>query len=1411
MGSFNKSILSQFIENECDRQLFIQMGRDDPNWLSPVREIAPLDSIRRGPKSLVTDFGVKYEQHIYMMLRNVPKTSYHLGPKNDVAHKLFDFDELQEIYKEIIVDKEDRLFLERGFNIPDSFFRQLFGVGIDADIPLLNHKSKPIYPDVLILDPIATGFELNLDGTVSEITDGKLRIGINIVDIKKSSEENIGKKQFIEIIYYGIALRHYLRQHNLDSMYFIKVDGNGIFPGFDYVNISTINNFKEKVVPVVWRDIFRLFSIAISKIQKLWGLTPTSIESTETNIRTMCGRCDFYDDCHISEGGMGDPNDMSVKLLPYTSMSTAQQLNTYGIKTVGDLVNKIDGISIGNVPKPIYAELPLLRLKAAAITKNVNLQAQAGELLSVSIPKYNDISIYVNLEEDPLHGRVFGASISMDLAVFPTSPFYKKFEDWWYLWRDFLEGGLDIVEFADELIVAIETHVKISEVKEINRILKSLRQYGAILRLKGSSYTNKDGEVKSAKFTTYNLTYSTVNENLSDKSEFELTKMILIIIHNIIRLSSIIEKLVVQETKIEEKTYTNRPSTAIYYWSQDIMETFENLLQRQISQIMLEPELNNVISFLISWFTPSESMVKDSNQFRKIFDLRKFVETTQGLPYTINYTWHGIYSDMTKIQVHKNYFSPHFNYMDHNVWYAFLMREESSAAILEGKLKSKSDLREGIKKQLNVKIRAIRTLKQEFQKKGRELISRSSTRPIESESLILPKVSPNYHDVARIWYLYSRLMGAYSEQDADNFRYMYPQYSIGKLAAAEVSILKLTSEEGSRGGKKYTYNFELQGLSSNMKLKVGDRVLLLPEELRDFVGYRRNWEITIKTIDWDNTNDSVQVTTEFMYKNLFLEYESIFEKKISDTTWYLFPTGGEFWTSKLSKIFQEFNLGNSWLGKQLSYKWGITPELKDDPPSQVNLQEVYMYMPKLLDKILLRSEKSLLTKVKYPPNRSQEIAILNSMSSVISSIQGPPGTGKSQTIVALIDEFIRRSKKKVNILVTSFSYQALNVLVDKIDESINSDGTLSEAAKLPRIYLRSGAKSPHSKAIDLIKSTSWKLDGVSGIARKENSLETYYPDGMILFGVAHQIFNLRGKKKNGEYYCLTEDFSFDLIIVDEASQMPVDQLLASLLFIRRMPVRLINLPKGENIKILGELEKIGAVVDGEVNELTKVVLVGDFNQLPPVQTIPPPLKLNQILGSLFSYFIEHHKIPNKQLEINYRSHEIIVQFTERLGFYTNLAANITNANSLLPGNISLLQVDWVREVMDPTKVVATLIHDHDFETAISMIEAQITVDLILAFYKMSAPQSKEEEKKFFLEQIGVVAPHNAHGRLIIRLIYEKMNTVMTPHLDDSDLMEALQKTIFSVEKFQGSDRNFIIGSIGISSKDQLMAEEEFIY
>ena len=206
-----------------------------------------------------------------------------------------------------------------------------------------------------------------------------------------------------------------------------------------------------------------------------------------------------------------------------------------------------------------------------------------------------------------------------------------------------------------------------------------------------------------------------------------------------------------------------------------------------------------------------------------------------------------------------------------------------------------------------------------------------------------------------------------------------------------------------------------------------------------------------------------------------------------------------------------------------------------------------MYLPKLLESIKEFPGKKLLTNISPIPDESQSEAIIKALNNVIYAIIGPPGTGKSQTIVALVDEFIFRSekaKKPIRILVTSFSYTALRVIIDKIRKSKNVKGNKSKAAEIQLIFLRSESQQPIAERTDCtfindlvrLPNGSWRWNGEPKKITKSKPLENQLMSNFIIFGNAHQLFRLTERTNPG--------FVFDLILVDEASQLPTDNFLS---------------------------------------------------------------------------------------------------------------------------------------------------------------------------------------------------------------------------------------------------------------------------
>lgn len=627
-----------------------------------------------------------------------------------------------------------------------------------------------------------------------------------------------------------------------------------------------------------------------------------------------------------------------------------------------------------------------------------------------------------------------------------------------------------------------------------------------------------------------------------------------------------------------------------------------------------------------------------------------------------------------------------------------------------------------------------------------------------------------------------------------------------------------------------------QFLTKYQNIKANPEKLSTPKlpsiEFEEFVDKIEDSQIKIKKIKCRDVYKKICVDS---YGVLDLVMESIsfmgkvFQDKNSKTTieelrifvddllfilseWLTFDA----WSNKLFNasnpdvrgLLQRSDFGTSWLGHRLSFLWriGSNPALALPSDHTSESPCAYLYAPELFRHVRNENPSNdLLTTIHPEPDASQKKAIITSLNNVVSAILGPPGTGKSQTVAALIDEYLCRNKNKsVKILVTSFSYTALRVVVEKIREkSRDKDGNPTLSSRTQLLFIRSERESKiESKdgcrdVDDLVRSPnqSWKFNGKPRIITPTNLLEEQLEENCIVFANAHQLYHLLERVES--------DFAFDLVCVDEASQLPVDHILSSLQFVRNHTLDVTT--SDSDPKAL----KLSVKNPPSFDQLTKIVIVGDNNQLPPVRSIALPKKLESVLKSLFSYYVEGHGVPSNQLQVNYRSHKDIVDFTASLGFYQNLRASSNNAEQTLDGDLTLVDQSWTKIVLTPNRVVSAIQHNTNFELGISVIEANIITQIVLGYFKMVRPTSKKEEIEFWTRKVGVVAPHNAQGRTITRQLFEVISPLS--RLDQPLLMKLIRNTVYSVEKFQGSDRDLIIASIGLSDLDKLDQESDFIF
>jgi DNA polymerase III delta prime subunit len=1432
------------------------------------------------------------------------------------------------LYAKMMENGTDQEFclLEYSFETLESFIRDLFQLSPSEEIPTT--YSETLRPDILIIGNRkvdATRFskvkfqekapirELLPDGTIREVLDEELtsRVGISIIDVKLSRPDSIGKKYFFEILFYFIALNRFLHIHGLDDKFFIRIDENGIFPR--YANIKelklTFPEIRRKIVKMPFKDTYILYETLSNKLHEFTEKIPCQIEDIPLNLQSICARCKYLEDCKktLKCDDCYPREQWDLQLIPYTSKTISEQLkdsSTPSYETIKDVADRIDTHPQEVVPTPLYAEKPFLKHRAQALLEDEPVRPETGKHFTISIPKYSPISLIMNFETDPIHEVVCAVSFHLSCFIPDYMNHYEKFVKWWNLWKSFIRGAAALDSIRD--IILTEFPVEDGEDIDEATIIRTLKRFASALKVLFLTRDNKDYpwlaleniSRKETYYSTLKLNYSVVNKGLTHADENAFSELVVSLLYALVMCIQNMEWFITEEGK--------SLNSAIFYWSQEQIDYLEEFLERNLGYLNDSPALRTKTLYLFRWFNPSESRVKHPYHHKKFFNLRAFAETSMSFPLIINYTWHELAAYLSKIDefrpifgnreqtFYEIYWNPHFNFIDFQQWYRYLYKDGAEKLTLLNELK----------RQVIKKARTLDKLRQAFQQHGRESLL-GYNKPKSMAEFLDYDLPEEYHNIAHIWYLFENYTTAYDEFELDRIRSMYPNYGIGKLESAKVNRIKQVPTD--TGGGRYTafsYEFELQGMSSNVKLDENDWVICVPALLRNTPRYKNyKWRIVIDDMNWEG--DHWKVRTQPWSIDLLENYidelegnlpyvkapslQSKISKRIVDLrtkrkklrelenpvlindTFYLYSQVSNPWAKKLEELLEIGNFGDSWLGKALAFKWNLTQKTSlryPEPfPYEGWLTEVYLYAPLLLPSFLEAPDK-LLTPISPPPDPSQEKAIMNTMKYTVYGIQGPPGTGKTQTIVALIDEFLHRHKKQnkspVKVLVMAFSYAALRVGFRNISKSRNATGNLTEAAKASLVFLRSQHRNPPSapssrpfydvftrgkKTLVIKRKENDMSDGDETLAEITHENEEKFQDilktdenNIIIFGNAHHLCNLN-EKRYGIPRFIRFGFEFDLIVVDESSQVPVNHIIAALQYVNNEGIKVrsheASASAGGKISNLDELNELYMVsgngeqeseVKLEPANLTKLVIVGDQNQLPPVQQVLPPKKLEPILDNLFGFYADYHSIANDQLQFNYRSHQDIVDFTNYLDIYEHTIEPLTNKDKMIEGDLKRLRdwiadgrepkiEEWVVDVLNKGIAVESLIHHNKFETAVSPLEAHIVIQLVLGYYVMNMPpksklsdtELKRLQRNFWGDKLGVVAPHNAQGRLIIRQLHQLLNDHGLNTLEERELMELLKKAIVSVEKFQGSARDFIITSIGISAQDQLLNEEEFIY
>ena len=96
-------------------------------------------------------------------------------------------------------------------------------------------------------------------------------------------------------------------------------------------------------------------------------------------------------------------------------------------------------------------------------------------------------------------------------------------------------------------------------------------------------------------------------------------------------------------------------------------------------------------------------------------------------------------------------------------------------------------------------------------------------------------------------------------------------------------------------------------------------------------------------------------------------------------------------------------------------------------------------------------------------------------------------------------------------------------------------------------------------------------------------------------------------------------------------------------------------------------------------------------------------------------------------------------------------------------------------------------------------EAQLAASLCHLVYTLDAPRTDEAITNFWKRRLAVITPHRAQAAAIHRLL-----------LTDRRGVDAADRAVDTVDRFQGSERDIIIATYGVADEDFVAQEAGFI-
>ncbi|HEU4880670.1 MAG TPA: ATP-binding protein, partial [Longimicrobium sp.] len=388
----------------------------------------------------------------------------------------------------------------------------------------------------------------------------------------------------------------------------------------------------------------------------------------------------------------------------------------------------------------------------------------------------------------------------------------------------------------------------------------------------------------------------------------------------------------------------------------------------------------------------------------------------------------------------------------------------------------------------------------------------------------------------------------------------------------------------------------------------------------------------------------------------------------------------------------------------------------------------------------------------------------------VSVVWGPPGTGKTYLLawqLIGVAAAARREGRPLRILVSAATHRAIVNVLSRIDRELQAAGIPSplRAVKLAGRGSEADADLAGS-SVDVIRDE----DLPSVLAASDG-------DGLPVV-VGSTVWSLwkQMRAMNGAAAEEDEDADptlpirplFDVIVIDEASQMKVPDALVALSSIRH-----------------------GG----------RVILAGDDRQLPPILHGRYPRE-DTLFGSAFAHFAE--RFGRFQLRESRRMNRALVRWPRRL-FYPGLVSMDPRRRlSLAPDAVDLsdpLDALLWEAFLAPDEAVVFCTYEGVRATARNAVEASLVGRIArLARAGMLDPATGERytAEAFRSHALAVISPHRAQNSAILgELVAGGWPREELPVVD-------------TVERMQGNERELILVSYAVADREYAEREAEFL-